>query len=187
MERESLITRQESMVMMLPKNPKKYVGHIRSFPNRYTFEYISKEKKVKELFYHKDIGSKESAYEAAFLFQKKWCQNHQFITNLYYIVSSHCQSDTLQNKVVNQQYVIVELNGNEKMKVDLEDIPLIEKYNWRIQNNSSYPSTFLTEENEEGKKRSFISFQKMKYDTQKIHFKNADRFDFRKENIILLS
>lgn len=173
METESLITRQESMVMVLPKNPKKYVGHIRSFPNRYTFEYISKDTKVKELFYHRDIGSKESAYEAAFLFQKKWCQNHHLITNLYYIV--------------NQQYVVVELNENEKMKVDVEDIPLIEKYNWRIQNNSSYPTTFLTEENEKVKKRNFISFQKMKYDTQKIHFKNADRLDFRKENIILLS
>ena len=43
------------MVMVLPKNPKKYVGHIRSFDNRYTFEYISREMKVKELFYHKDI------------------------------------------------------------------------------------------------------------------------------------
>lgn len=173
METESIITRQDSMVMMLPKNPKKYVGHIRSFPNRYTFEYISKETKVKELFYHKDIGSKESAYEAAFLFQKKWCQNHQLITNIYYIV--------------NQQYIMIELNENQKMKVDLEDIPLIEKYNWRIQNNSSYPTTFLIEENENSKKRNFISFQKMKYDTQKIHFKNADRLDFRKENIIILS
>ena len=187
METESLITRQESMVMVLPKNQNKYVGHIRSFPNRYTFEYISKDIKVKELFYHRDIGSKENAYEAAFLFQKKWCQNQYLITNLYYIVSFPNKSETLQSKVVNQQYVIVELNENKKIKVDMEDIPLIEKYNWRIQNNSSYPTTFITDGNKEGKKRNFISFQKMKYDTQKIHFKNADRLDFRKENIILLS
>ena len=155
--------------MVFPKNLKKYVGHIRSFPNRYTFEYISKDTKIKELFYHKDIGSKENALEAALLFQRKWCQNHHLITNLYY--------------TVNQQYLLVELNENKKMKVDMEDVEMIENYNWRIQNNSSYPTTFSIEEG----KRTFISFQKMKYHTQKIHFKNGDRFDFRKENIILSS
>jgi hypothetical protein len=164
---------EEQKIMILPKNPKKYVGHIRSFQNRYTFEYISKDTKIKELFYHKDIGSKESAFEAASLFQKKWCQNHHFITNLYYIV--------------NQEYLLVELNHHQHMKVDFEDRSFIENYNWRIQNHSSYPTTFIYEEKDGEKKRTFISFQQMKYHTQKIHFKNSNRLDFRKSNIILLS
>ncbi len=162
--------KKDKMVVMLPQNPKKYVGHIRSFQNRYNFEYISKDMKIKELFYHKDIGSKELAYEATLLFQKKWCLNHHLITNLYYYV--------------NEEYLLVELNHQQKMKVDLEDKPIIEKYNWRMQNHFPYPTTFIM--NPDDKKKTFISFQKMKYDTQKIHFKNGDRFDFRKDNVVIL-
>jgi hypothetical protein len=79
------------------------------------------------------------------------------------------------------EYILVELNENKKMKVDMEDIPFIEEHNWRIQNNFSYPTTFHSE----NKKREFISFSKMKYGTNKIHFKNNDKLDFRRENIIL--
>lgn len=160
---------QENVMMMLPKNMKKYVGHIREYENRYTFEYVSKDLKVKELFYFDDLGSKENAYQSALLFQKKWCQNHQFVTNVYYII--------------NNEYVCVELNMNHKMKVDLEDIPYIENYNWRLQNNIAYPTTFQYDEN---KKRIFITFQKMKYNASKVHFKNNDRMDFRRENIIVM-
>ena len=60
----------ENMIMILPKNTKKYVGHIREYDNRYTFEYLSQDMKVKELFYFEDLGSKENAYNSALLFQK---------------------------------------------------------------------------------------------------------------------
>jgi len=157
-----------NIVMILPTNLKKYVGHIREYEHRYVFEYIlNKEVKVKESFYARDLGSKESAYHAVVLFQKKWCQNHNYVTNIYYNMKN--------------EYILVELNENKKMKVDMEDIPYIEEHNWRIQNNFSYPTTFHSE----NKKREFISFSKMKYGTNKIHFKNNDKLDFRRENIIL--
>ena len=95
--------------------------------------------------------------------------------------------NNLLDKIVDDKNKLVELNNNQHMKVDLEDRSLIENYNWRIQNHSSYPTTFVYEEKEGEKKRTFISFQQMKYNTQKIHFKNSDRLDFRKSNIILLS
>lgn len=156
----------ENMIMILPKNSKKYVGHIREFDNRYTFEYLSQDMKVKELFYFEDLGSKENAYNSALLFQKKWCQNNNMITNIYY--------------VVNNEYILVELNNHQKMKVDLEDIPYIEEYNWRIQNNSPFPSTFQLING----KRTFITFHKMKYQVNRVHYKNNDKFDLRTENVI---
>ncbi len=155
--------------MVLPTNTKKYLGHIREYENRYVFEYKSSDINIKELFYFRDLGSKENAYQATLLFQKKWCQNHKFITNLYYIV---------ENK-----YVLVRLNDPTlMMKVDIEDIPLIENHNWRIQNNSPYATTFKTIDN----KRKFITFYKLKFDSDKVHFRNNDKLDYRNENIILI-
>ncbi len=154
--------------MVLPKNIKKYAGHIREFDNRYTFEYISNNLKAKELFYIKDLGGKNNAKEAAILFQKKWCQNNSMITNLYYIV--------------NNEYILVNLNDNYQMKVDLDDIDLIEKYNWRIQNNSQFATTFKTID----KKRTFTPFYKLKFKSNKVHFKNNDKLDYRNENIIII-
>ncbi len=163
-----IIENKNSVIMVLPNNELKYLGHIREFENRYTFEYISKNLKAKELFYFKDLGSKENAKEAALLFQKKWCQNNNKIINLYYII--------------NNKYVIVDLNNNSQMKVDIDDIPLIESYNWRLQNNSIYVSTFKIIDNQ----RTFTYFYKMKFKCDKIHFRNNDKFDYRNENIIII-
>ena len=88
------------------------------------------------------------------------------ITNVYY--------------VVNNEYILVELNNDKKMKVDLEDIPYIEEYNWRIQNNSPFPSTFQLMEG----KRTFITFHRMKYQVNRVHFKNNDKLDLRSDNVI---
>lgn len=162
-------TMRNDVVIVLPKNIKKYGGHIRHFNNRCCFEYVSRQMRIKEMFYFKDLGSKENAEQASIMFQKKWCQTNNMITNLYYII--------------NNDYVEVELNNNVRMKVDLEDIPLIEEYNWRIQNNSSYPSTF-NKDTDSGK-RIFTSFQKMKFKKNKVHFKNKDIYDFRSNNIIV--
>ncbi len=158
----------KSILMVLPKNQNKYVGHIRKFDNRYTFEYISSNHKVKELFYFSDLGSEENAEQAALLFQKKWCHHNNLITNLYYII--------------NNEYILVNLNNNQQMKVDLDDVDLIEKYNWRLQNNSQYVSTFKMIDS----KRVFTPFYKHKFNTNKIHFKNNDNLDYRTHNIILL-
>ncbi len=154
------------IVMILPRNINKYAGHIREYDNRFTFEYISNNLKARELFYFKDLGGKDNAREAALLFQKKWCQTNNMITNIYYLV--------------NNEYIIVQLNNNIQMKVDLDDIDLIENNNWRIQNNSYYATTFKIVDN----KRTFIPFYKMKFKSNKVHFKNNDKFDYRSENII---
>ena len=168
-QNNQLKKREDNISMILPNNIKKYVGHLREFDNRYIFEYVSREKKIKESFYFSDLGNKENAYNAALLFQRKWCQNNNLITNIYYII--------------NNEYVIVELNNDKKMKIDLEDINLIENYNWRIQNNSIYPSTFQLDESG---KRNFVLFYRMKFNTNKIHFKNNDKLDYRNNNIILI-
>jgi len=159
---------EQSISVVLPKNQNKYVGMIRVFDNRCIYLYQSKTYRLKEVFWYDKLGGREESYDAALHFQKKFCQNHGLVTNLYYII--------------NQEFVIVELNQNKKMIVDLEDIPFIEKYNWRIQNNIYHPTTFQMIHG----KRCFITFYFMKYQSKKIKFKNKNIFDYRRSNVILM-
>jgi len=164
-ERDSI---EQTVSVVLPKNQNKYAGMIRSYDNRCVYEYQTKTYRLKEVFWYDKLGGKEESYNAALHFQKKFCQNHGLVTNLYYII--------------NHEFIIVELNQNKKMIVDLEDVPLIEKYNWRIQNNIYHPTTFQQIEG----KRYFITFYFMKYHCKKIRFKNKHTLDYRRSNVILM-
>lgn len=159
---------EQTVSVVLPKNQNKYAGMIRSYDNRCIYEYQTKTYRLKEVFWYDKLGGKEESYNAALHFQKKFCQNHGLVTNLYYII--------------NHEFIVVELNHNKKMIVDLEDIPLIEKYNWRIQNNIYHPTTFQQIEG----KRYFITFYFMKYQSKKIKFKNKHIFDYRRNNVIFI-
>ena len=185
----------DGLEIIYPKNINKYSGHIIKSSNKYKYKIKNKNKKNKYFEKTFEFDKKNNklaikAYNDVIKYKKEYSIKNNFIVNSYY---------------KKDNYYIVNLTNNKKMLVDLEDLCLVEKYIWRIQNSNKLPTTkikisdniddikdYLLSKNKNysffkivsGK---FISFIRLKYGilARNITFKNNDRFDYRSSNILI--
>ena len=119
-----------------PSNPKKYAGVVKNNSEKlyYSFSYQNKElqTQIKKKFPYFNQESKKIAYESALEFQFQYSLQNNLIYNIY--------EPYLENSFK------VHLNVPDKyLYIDSRDLPLIENFDWRIQNNSKYATAYMND------------------------------------------
>jgi len=158
-----------------PKNlKKKYMGSILEKKKKYIFFIDNTKHKVSEEFVFSDYPSKEDAYQEAVNYKIDW----------------NIKNDTIKNKFryVND-YVLVNLNNDKFMKIDKDDLRFIERYNWKLQNKITYPTTFipLVKRKKEDVDLAFLTFHEVAIGHRNVNHINNDKLDYRRKNIELVT
>jgi len=149
-----------SLTIHYPKNINKYHGNIVEMKRGYKFR--------NNYFKNSDYNSPEDAYNATLNYKKQWCKDNNKIVNTYRII---------------EDYVLVHLNKDYYMKVDPSHMSIVEKYKWKMQNNCSYPTTFIPESERAEDERAYIPFHEMAFRFKNVNHKNMDKLDYRPNNI----
>ncbi len=125
-----------------PENLRKYVGVIKQNIDKcyYTYSYQNKEANVyeKKKFPYFDEPSRVHAYQAAVQYKIDYSIQNNRVLNVY-------------TKVVDpedgSEYYKVQLNVKDAvLLVDIRDLPLVEMFDWRIQNNSKYATCYMNDQ-----------------------------------------
>jgi hypothetical protein len=125
--------------MIYPESLKKYAGVIKQNIDKhyYSYTYQSKESgmTIKKKFPYHDDASCQLAYKQALQFKIDYSIQNHLVYNGYTLFSDD-----------SGQYARVTLNVPGKfLLVDIKDIPLIERFDWRIQNNSKYATCYMND------------------------------------------
>ncbi len=129
------------MSTLYPENLHKYVGVIKQNIDKcyYSYTYQNKEASIQEKkkFPYFDEPSRIHAYQCAVQYKIDYSiQNHR-VLNCY----------TIETDEDGNEYLRVSLNVKDTyLLVDKSDLPLIEQFDWRIQNNSKYATCYMNEE-----------------------------------------
>ena len=129
--------------IIYPESLKKYAGVIKQNIDKhyYSYTYQSKESglTIKKKFpYHDDLSC-QLAYKQALEFKINYSIQNHLVYNGYTLVSGNDGNGT-------GEYARVTLNVPGKfLFVDIKDIPLIERFDWRIQNNSKYATCYMND------------------------------------------
>ena len=175
-----------------PLNINKYKGYISERLDSYIFNINYKNTLIKKTFnfIYNNKKSKINKYNNIIEFKKDFSIKNNLVLNSY---------------IIKDDYYIVSLNNDKKMIVDIDDLPLVEKYIWRIQNSNKHPTSKIKKTDDftdikdkllmnninydfdSIKNNKFISFIRFKYGTflKNLTFKNKNRYDYRTKNIII--
>jgi len=129
------------MSLIYPEHIRKYVGVIKQNLDKchYSFTYQNKElnSMIKKKFPYFDEPSRILAYNSALQYKMDYSIQNNLVLNLYSI-----EADESGN-----EYYKVNLNiPNKYLLVNMKDKSLIENFDWRIQNNSTYATTYMNDE-----------------------------------------
>ncbi len=129
------------MSFIYPEHIRKYVGVIKQNLDKchYSFTYQNKElnSMIKKKFPYFDEPSRILAYNSALQYKMDYSIQNNLVLNLYSI-----EIDESGN-----EYYKVNLNvSNQFLLVNIKDKSLIENFDWRIQNNSTYATTYMNDE-----------------------------------------
>jgi hypothetical protein len=129
------------MSLIYPEHIRKYVGVIKQNLDKayYSFTYQNKELNIiiKKKFPYFDESSRLLAYDSALKYKFDYSIQNNLVLNLYSI-----EVDPSGNT-----YYKVNLNvPNQFLFVNIKDKSLIENFDWRIQNNSTYATTYMNDE-----------------------------------------
>ena len=131
--------------VIYPESLKKYAGVVKQNIDKhyYSYTYQSKESglTIKKKFpYHDDVSC-QLAYKQALQFKIDYSIQNHLVYNGYTI---HSKGEAEEEE--SGEYARVTLNVPGKfLLVDLKDIPLIERFDWRIQNNSKYATCYMND------------------------------------------
>lgn len=129
------------MSLIYPDNIRKYVGVIKQNLDKfyYTYSYQNKELNIveKKKFPYFDEPSRVLAYNSSLKYKIDYSIQNNLVLNLYSI-------EVDENGM---EYLKVNLNiPNQYLIVNKKDISLIENFDWRIQNNSTYATVYMNDE-----------------------------------------
>lgn len=129
------------MSLIYPDNLRKYVGVVKQNLDKfyYTYTYQNKELNIseKKKFPYFDEASRILAYQSSYQYKIDYSIQNNLVLNLYSI-----EADENGN-----EYFKVNLNvPNQYLLVNIKDKSLIENFDWRIQNNSTYATTYMNDE-----------------------------------------
>ena len=129
--------------MMYPESLKKYAGIVKQNIDKhyYSYTYQSKESglTIKKKFPYHDDASCQLAYKQALQFKIDYSIQNHLVYNGYTMIPGTENEGT-------GDYARVTLNVPGKfLLVDMKDIPLIERFDWRIQNNSKYATCYMND------------------------------------------
>ncbi len=127
--------------LIYPESLKKYAGTVKQNIDKhyYSYTYQSKDAAltIKKKFPYHDDPSCQMAYKQALQFKVDYSIQNHLVYNAYTIISG---------EEPGSEYARVTLNVPEKyLLVDIKDIPLIERFDWRIQNNSKYATCYMND------------------------------------------
>jgi hypothetical protein len=127
--------------LIYPESLKKYAGTVKQNIDKhyYSYTYQSKDAAltIKKKFPYHDDASCQMAYKQVLQFKVDYSIQNHLVYNAYTIVSGEDGGS---------EYARVTLNVPEKyLLVDIKDIPLIERFDWRIQNNSKYATCYMND------------------------------------------
>jgi len=156
-----------------PQNiSKKYKGRIlKNKKDRVVFSVNLKNHKYEKIFLLKDYNNNvDEAIKVAEEEKKNWNIENNLVINKYQIIDD---------------YALVDLNKGYQMKIDLQDLNWLEKYNWKMQNKSTYPTTFIPLNNrkEDETDLSFFTFHDVVFGYRYVNHLNDDKLDYRRKNI----
>ncbi len=149
------------MSLVYPDNIRKYVGVIKQNIDKcyYTYSYQNKELNIaeKKKFPYFDEPSRILAYNSSLKYKIDYSTQNNLVLNLYSI-------EVDEN---NEEYLKVNLNvSNQFLIVNKKDVSLIENFDWRIQNNSTYATTYMNDEDYQ----KFNSYLKDKLDNPNVSY-----------------
>lgn len=129
--------------MIYPESLKKYAGVIKQNIDKhyYSYTYQSKDSglTIKKKFPYHDDASCQLAYKQALQFKIDYSIQNHLVYNGYTLFSGNDGEGS-------GEYARVTLNVPGKfLLVDIKDIPLIERFDWRIQNNSKYATCYMND------------------------------------------
>jgi hypothetical protein len=165
------------MSLIFPENLKKYVGVVKQNLDKlyYTYSYQNKELDIKEKkrFPYYDESSRILAYKSAIQYKIDYSVKNNLVFNVY----------SIENDETNgEEYVKVELNvSNKYLIVDKKDIPLIENFDWRLQNNSTYVTTYMNDIEFE-KFNNYLTYIKENSNDSNIKYVYENMFNALNEN-----
>lgn len=149
------------MSLIYPDNIRKYIGVIKQNLDKcyYTYSYQNKELNIvgKKKFPYFDEPSRILAYNSALKYKIDYSTQNNLVLNLY----------SIEINENGQEYLKVNLNvPNQYLIVNKKDSSLIENFDWRIQNNSTYATTYMNENDYQ----KFYSYLKDKLDNPNVAY-----------------
>lgn len=149
------------MSLVYPENIRKYVGVIKQNLDKcyYTYSYQNKELNIieKKKYPYFDESSRILAYNSALKYKIDYSTQNNLILNLYSI-------EIDDNGI---EYLKVNLNiPNKYLIVNKKDSTLIENFDWRIQNNSTYATAYMNDNDYQ----KFYSYLKDKLDNPNVSY-----------------
>ena len=160
-----------------PENlSKKYKGRILpKVKGKVIFLVDIKGYKYEKVFPLSDFNNnREDAIKAAEEEKRRWNIENNLVINRYQIIDD---------------YALVDLNKGHQMKMDLTDLKWLEKYNWKMQNKFSYPTTFipLRKRSSINSDIAFFTFHEVVFGYRFVNHLNNDKLDYRRKNIKAVS
>ena len=149
------------MSLIYPQHIRKYVGVIKQNIDKcyYTYTYQNKElnSAEKKKFPYFDESSRILAFNSALKYKIDYSTQNNLVFNLY----------SIEINENGEEYLKVHLNvPNQYLLVNKKDIALIENFDWRIQNNSTYATTYMNEHDYQ----KFYSYLKDKLDNPNVTY-----------------
>lgn len=149
------------MSLIYPDNIRKYVGVIKQNIDKcyYTYSYQNKELNIaeKKKFPYFDEPSRILAYNSALKYKIDYSTQNNLVLNIY----------SIEMNENGTEYLKVNLNvPNQFLIVDKKDSSLIENFDWRIQNNSTYATTYMNDLDYQ----KFYSYLKDKLDNSNVAY-----------------
>ena len=130
-------------MVVYSKNPKKYKGSLIKQKNKFLFCVTQNKKRniIKE-FLISDYESIDKLKEEATKFKIQWGIDNNHTINSYTIVDDN--------------YIKVNINNDKSFLADVNDLEIIEKYIWKLQNGSCYVTTLLPKNERKDKKMRIL-------------------------------